>query len=498
MHSLQQVVIGRYISEAFNGVALHPVDVLDVGPRANNTSSTLKEVRSEWVAGSSTGQSPRGPVLNDDDADKISYFSDSDNDGSSMRIADERHDASTHRETPVLLLAQLVDPLLTTIAPVNAVHPTWNAIATGSSRSIYLWGPRAGPRRPSRVNGTTRRSSEAAVARVHPEGRVMGWRSVDLERPWEGERRGLGSIPVLTRDLHHQRWSWCGSRDGSEPMVLGPLSCAEMSNPPAYTDSSPLYNPDTGNAFRSSPGHRSENSDDSDVGGQDMVQANPQRVQRRRVSRSGRFISNMKSHSIVQNGAVEGAHATPAAVVVNSTSDTVRNPTLQHFSASSSGHGFRRKNKVSLAALSSPSLSVTRQVQPLSPSRQRDDHNAHDDASRSQWQPAPSTSAASAEQGSQSEPDLVPTNVKALVTVASLPVARARLSVNSAIPLAAVLHSQVQPAVHLPQSVAATASDTARASGTGIGSSLGVDPLAPQAADESLGRATNSPFPQGP
>lgn len=46
------------------------------------------------------------------------------------------------RQNPSGTLAQLVDPVMATIGPVNAVHPTKPIIATGSSRSLYLWQPR--------------------------------------------------------------------------------------------------------------------------------------------------------------------------------------------------------------------------------------------------------------------------------------------------------------------------------------------------------------------
>lgn len=67
------LVLGRYISEDFSGVALHPVDLLD---------------------------------------------------------------ASTGR-----LVAQLIDPNLETICPVNKPHPRLDLIISGSSRSLYAWKP---------------------------------------------------------------------------------------------------------------------------------------------------------------------------------------------------------------------------------------------------------------------------------------------------------------------------------------------------------------------
>ena len=66
-------MLGRYISEDFSGVALHPVDLLD---------------------------------------------------------------ASTGR-----LVAQLIDPNLETICPVNKPHPRLDLIISGSSRSLYAWKP---------------------------------------------------------------------------------------------------------------------------------------------------------------------------------------------------------------------------------------------------------------------------------------------------------------------------------------------------------------------
>ncbi|KMT19205.1 hypothetical protein BVRB_1g015970 [Beta vulgaris subsp. vulgaris] len=68
------VVIGRYISENYNGVALHPIDFIDV----------------------STGQ----------------------------------------------LVAEVMDPNITTISPVNKLHPRDDVLASGSSRSLFIWGPK--------------------------------------------------------------------------------------------------------------------------------------------------------------------------------------------------------------------------------------------------------------------------------------------------------------------------------------------------------------------
>ncbi|CAJ1970632.1 unnamed protein product [Sphenostylis stenocarpa] len=67
-------VVGRYISENYNGAALHPIDFIDT----------------------STGQ----------------------------------------------LVAEVIDPNITTISPVNKLHPREDILATGSSRSLFIWKPK--------------------------------------------------------------------------------------------------------------------------------------------------------------------------------------------------------------------------------------------------------------------------------------------------------------------------------------------------------------------
>ncbi|KAL6848212.1 hypothetical protein ACP4OV_022340 [Aristida adscensionis] len=67
-------VIGRYISENYNGVALHPIDFIDT----------------------SSGK----------------------------------------------LLAEVMDPDITTISPVNKLHPKDDILASGNSRSIFIWKPK--------------------------------------------------------------------------------------------------------------------------------------------------------------------------------------------------------------------------------------------------------------------------------------------------------------------------------------------------------------------
>ncbi|GMJ15483.1 damaged DNA binding 2 [Hibiscus trionum] len=67
-------VIGRYISENYNGTALHPIDFIDIN----------------------TGQ----------------------------------------------LVAEVMDPNITTISPVNKLHPRDDVLATGSSRSLFIWRPK--------------------------------------------------------------------------------------------------------------------------------------------------------------------------------------------------------------------------------------------------------------------------------------------------------------------------------------------------------------------
>lgn len=67
-------VVGRYISENYNGAALHPIDFIDT----------------------STGK----------------------------------------------LVAEVIDPNITTISPVNKLHPREDILATGSSRSLFIWKPK--------------------------------------------------------------------------------------------------------------------------------------------------------------------------------------------------------------------------------------------------------------------------------------------------------------------------------------------------------------------
>ena len=102
-------VCGRYISEPFRfpggerDVKLHPVDVLDV---------------------SASGSTPANPSA---------------------------------------LVTQLADPLLATISPVNIVHPSRYVIASGSSRSVFLWRPRP-PTQP-RAGGAEGDDSDADSGR---------------------------------------------------------------------------------------------------------------------------------------------------------------------------------------------------------------------------------------------------------------------------------------------------------------------------------------------
>ncbi|CAN8253233.1 unnamed protein product [Cochlearia groenlandica] len=67
------IVVGRYISENYNGAALHPIDFID----------------------SSNGQ----------------------------------------------LVAEVMNPNITTITPVNKLHPRDDVLASGSSRSLFIWRP---------------------------------------------------------------------------------------------------------------------------------------------------------------------------------------------------------------------------------------------------------------------------------------------------------------------------------------------------------------------
>ncbi|MQM07317.1 hypothetical protein Taro_040157 [Colocasia esculenta] len=88
-------VVGRYISENYNGVALHPIDFIDT----------------------STGQ----------------------------------------------LLAEVTEPQIMTISPVNKLHPREDILASGSSRSIFIWKP-----------NETEESDEGKSKRKSKEFVVMG------------------------------------------------------------------------------------------------------------------------------------------------------------------------------------------------------------------------------------------------------------------------------------------------------------------------------------
>ncbi|GMH33988.1 hypothetical protein BSKO_01822 [Bryopsis sp. KO-2023] len=70
-----QMMCGRYISENFNGVALHPVDMFDA--------------------------------------------------------SNGRH------------LAEMVDPMLSTISPLSLFHPRLDYVVSGSSRALYMWCPKS-------------------------------------------------------------------------------------------------------------------------------------------------------------------------------------------------------------------------------------------------------------------------------------------------------------------------------------------------------------------
>ncbi|KAK6927088.1 WD40 repeat [Dillenia turbinata] len=78
------VVIGRYISENYNGIALHPIDFIDV----------------------SSGQ----------------------------------------------LVAEVMDPNIVTISPVNKFHPRDDVLASGSSRSLFIWKPKVKEHQQEKTN----------------------------------------------------------------------------------------------------------------------------------------------------------------------------------------------------------------------------------------------------------------------------------------------------------------------------------------------------------
>lgn len=102
-----RLVIGRYISEPFplgaqgTPVPLHPIDVLDV-------DASIRQASIQVATAPRSDSSGTGPA---------------------------------RWEVPAQVVAELVDPLLTTIPSVTAVSPTDDAILAGSSTSVYIWQP---------------------------------------------------------------------------------------------------------------------------------------------------------------------------------------------------------------------------------------------------------------------------------------------------------------------------------------------------------------------
>jgi DNA damage-binding protein 2 len=50
--------------------------------------------------------------------------------------------AGNASSNPTSIITQLADPVLTTICPLNIVHPVLDVVASGSSRALYVWRPR--------------------------------------------------------------------------------------------------------------------------------------------------------------------------------------------------------------------------------------------------------------------------------------------------------------------------------------------------------------------
>ncbi|GFH31697.1 WD_REPEATS_REGION domain-containing protein, partial [Haematococcus lacustris] len=112
-----RVVIGRYISDDYDGVALHPVDIIDITSGAllaalvDHNLTTISPVNKPH---------PRRDVI-------VSGSSSDDYDGVAL------HPVDIIDITSGALLAALVDHNLTTISPVNKPHPRRDVIVSGSS-----------------------------------------------------------------------------------------------------------------------------------------------------------------------------------------------------------------------------------------------------------------------------------------------------------------------------------------------------------------------------
>ncbi|GBG61546.1 hypothetical protein CBR_g22343 [Chara braunii] len=112
-HSECLTVVGRYISDVFDGVALHPIDFIDA----------------------STGQ----------------------------------------------LVAELVDPNIATIIPVNKLHPELDILASGSSRSLFIWRPSASDDLEESENGKMKKSNASEVIIFNAEGEKKKKKNMSLK-----------------------------------------------------------------------------------------------------------------------------------------------------------------------------------------------------------------------------------------------------------------------------------------------------------------------------
>ena len=102
-HQERSLLCGRFISESFTTrsgvkIKLHPVDLLDCGPPVPPL---------------------RQPPLDDQ----------------------QQQQKQQRRRGPSHVLAQLAHPIVTTISPVLACHPTQPLVLAGSSKNLYLWAP---------------------------------------------------------------------------------------------------------------------------------------------------------------------------------------------------------------------------------------------------------------------------------------------------------------------------------------------------------------------
>lgn len=126
------IACGRYISDSFGGVKLHPVDLLDASGTAGGSG----------------------------------------------------------------VVAQLVDPIVTTITPVTAISPHEQAIAAGSSMSLFLWKPVSAGKQRADGEGSGEGDDTSATASADRDQATRSPAPSDNTPWWELPEHCLVESPV--------------------------------------------------------------------------------------------------------------------------------------------------------------------------------------------------------------------------------------------------------------------------------------------------------------